>query len=651
MQAARSGREAGTAGGFDASPPSVAPGQVSPTGPPARPEGARLQARSRAPTRRRSRGQRRSRAHRGPLVGAALVALLLPVAACSSAADPAGGVTGATDSAPSDPRPSDPTRPGTPDAQAPTENASAGGQTATGGRDAESVGGIPTAGRLAAARAEVSRLSLPRLAAQLVVPRQSGDRATAAAALRTTGYGGYAVFRDNLPAGAAAVPAAEADNRAFTQAVAASGRSWPAFISIDQEGGPVTRLDAPLTQFPAVMALGAADDAALARRVGAASGAELRGLGYTVVLAPVADVTIGVGDPTIGVRSAGSDPRRVARVATGLAAGYADAGILSTLKHFPGHGGVTADTHVGTVVQNASLARLRQRDLLPFQRAAQAGAPAVMTAHIVLRAVDADRPTTVSARVLTGVLREQLGFRGLIVTDALEMAAVAERFGPDKAAVEATRAGADVLLMPADPKAAVDALVSAVGDGTLTRSRLEESAARMVATLRAAVHEPPAPSAPGSHDSVAAQLAAASITQLTGRCGARLVGSGIAISGGEGDRAALTRAAKAAGLRTGSGTSVVLRGGSTYRAAEGGDSASGSGGSGGALRGDVVVGLDAPYALAQDTARVAKLATFGRTPATYSGLVDVLLGKRTAGGTLPVAVGDKGVGAGCGRSK
>lgn len=586
----------------------------------------------------------RRRAPRRALWGTTALLLLAPIAGCSgwsgvtSTGAPAGSA-GAADSAgpagsagSAQPQSAEPSRQDAQDGQ--------GGQAATG------LTGRPSAEQLSAARADVARLSLPQLAAQLVVPRQRAAGQEAAAALRSGGYGGYAVFRDNLPQGAAAVRTARSDNAAFTRAVRESGRDWPAFVSIDQEGGPVTRLDAPLTVFPAVMALGAAGDPALARRVGAASGAELRGLGYTVVLAPVADVT-GPQDPTIGVRSPGSDPRAVSRISSALAAGYLDAGILPTLKHFPGHGGVGDDTHLGTVTQRAPLTQLRERDLLPFAEAVSAGAPAIMTAHIVLTAVDPQRPSTVSQKVLTGLLREQLGFTGLVVTDALEMAAVASEFGAGQAAVEAVRAGADVLLMPADPKAAVTALVKAVDDGALTRERLEESAARMVATLRATVHDAPAPSEPGSHQQVADDVAAASITQLGGECGARLVGAGIRVSGGSSeDRAALTRAAQASGLRTGSGTSVVLRGGSTYRAAED----DGEETSSAPASGDVVVALDAPYTLARGRARVAKLATFGRTPATFAGLVRVLLGERTASGALPVDVGDHAIGSGCGRS-
>ncbi|WP_226345686.1 glycoside hydrolase family 3 N-terminal domain-containing protein [Agilicoccus flavus] len=511
-----------------------------------------------------------------------------------------------------------------------------------------------TAGRapgpddLAAARRDVAKLPLERLAAQLVVPRQAGSARDAAARLRDVGYGGVAVFREDLPAGAAAVPAARSANAAFARATTASGRSWPPFVSVDQEGGPVTRIDAPLTRFPALMALGAAGDPELARAVGVASGAELVGLGFTVVMAPSADVTTGPDDPTIGVRSAGSDPAAVGRLSTALALGYLEAGVLPTLKHFPGHGSVTADTHVGTARQDASRATLLRRDLAPFRAGIEAGVPAVMTAHIVLTAVDRDRPATLSPAVLDGLLRRDLGFRGLVVTDALEMGAVAQRFGADRAAVLAVGAGADVLLMPADPRAAVSALVAATRDGTLTRARLEESAARMVAALRvAAAPASPQDRAPGSHADVAARLAAASVVQLSGRCGARLVGRSVRVTGGRADdRAAFTAAARRAGLGVGSGTHVALLDGGAYRAGEGEGGAGGDGDAGRSGAG-VVVALDVPYGLAGGAAGAARLATFGRTPATFDALVAVLTGRAPARGRLPVAVGARALGSGC----
>ncbi len=491
-----------------------------------------------------------------------------------------------------------------------------------------------SAADLEQATADVSQLSLPRLAAQIVVPRQSGSGATAAQPVRSQGYGGVAVFSANIPRSAAAIPTTvRATNTALQAAMRQSGRDWPAFIAIDQEGGPVTRIGSPLTTWPAAMALGAAGDAALAAAVARASGAELRGLGFTVVMAPVADVTIGPADPTIGVRSPGTDPGTVATVATAMVAGYTQAGIMPTVKHFPGHGSVSADTHAGTVIQSASREVLDRRDLLPFARLAASGAPAVMVAHIVVRAVDANQPATLSGAVVDGVLRRDLGFRGMTVTDALEMAAVSRRYGPGEAAVRAVLAGNDVLLMPADPAQAVAGLVKAVNQGRLPKARLEQAAARMVAGLRASVRAAPADHAPGSHRTVADRLAAASITQLGGRCGTRLVGKSLSFSGPAAAVSAMTAAARTAGLRVGGGTTVLLLTGSSAPR--------------GTAAADVVVALNSPYALRTARARSLALATYGATPATYRALASVLAGTTTPRGQLPVAVGAWPIGTGC----
>lgn len=501
-----------------------------------------------------------------------------------------------------------------------------------------------TAARLQTATAEVSRLSTAALAAQLIVPDLGSVDANAAATVARQGYGGVVVMRNALPSGPAAVPAAKAGNARISEAVTASGRRWPAFIAVDQEGGTVTRLDAPLTQFPGAMALGATGSPELAAKVGRASGAELRGLGFTVVMAPDADVTIGPTDPTIGARSPGSDPALVSRISLGYVSGYQQAGIVPVVKHFPGHGSVQGDTHTGLARQSADLATLTMRDLVPFRDAARAGVPAVMTAHVVLDAVDAKRPASLSRAVTTGLLRERIGYSGLVVTDALNMEAVTSGTRPGEAAVRAVEAGADVLLMPTDPAAAAQAIEAAVEAGRLSRAQLEDSAARMVATMRATVTPPPQDSAPGSHGGVARDVATASITQISGRCGRRLVGRSISISGGTpGDRAALAAAAKNAGLRVGGAgaTTVTLLGGGVYRAGTSRDSGASTG------TGDVLVALDVPYGLASGSA--VKIAAYGRTPATFAALLPILLGQVTAQGSLPTPVGSIRMGAGCGR--
>jgi beta-N-acetylhexosaminidase len=245
-------------------------------------------------------------------------------------------------------------------------------------------------------------------------------------------------------------------------------------------------------------------------------------------------------------------------VATGLVAGYRRAGIVPVAKHFPGHGSVTANSHVTLPVQRASLATLRGRDFVPFSALVDVGAPAVMVTHIDVRAVDPGVPSSLSRTVITGLLRDQLGFEGLVVTDALDMAAVTGHDGSAQAAVKAVQAGADVLLMPADPAAAIDGLVAAVAQGTLSRERLEQSAAKVVALMRdVAAHPMPPAATVGSHASLARAVASSSITVASGPCSGRLVGPSVQVVGGtSAARAGLLAAARRAGLRTGSGTVV-----------------------------------------------------------------------------------------------
>jgi beta-N-acetylhexosaminidase len=416
--------------------------------------------------------------------------------------------------------------------------------------------------------------------------------------------------------------------------MADDGRDWPAIIAVDQEGGPVARIGAPATAFTGAMALGAAADHTLPAMLGEASGDELRALGFTMVFAPDADVTIGASDPTIGVRSPGSVPATVARVATGLVDGYRQSGIVPVAKHFPGHGSVTANSHLTLPVQRASLKTLRSRDFVPFQALVDDSAPAIMVTHIDVRAIDPGVPSSLSRNVITGQLRDALGFQGLVVTDALDMDAVTEHDTSSEAAVKAVRAGADVLLMPADPKAAIDGLVAAVGKGTITKDRLVESAARTVALMRdVAAHPMPPASTVGGHDAVARAVAASSITMVSGPCTGRLVGSSVQVVGGRStDRSRFTAAARKAGLHTGSGTVVRLL------------STGASSGSG-----DVVVALDTPYGLAGSTATKARIAAYGRTPSVFTSLMAVLTGQATAPGHLPVKVGSYPIGTGCPR--
>lgn len=462
-----------------------------------------------------------------------------------------------------------------------------------------------------------ARLPLPRLAGQVIVAEYDGT-GPPTALVNGLHLGGVIVMADNI----GTTSELRRSNRALQASAREAGRRWPVFIGVDQEGGIVERVKGRATRFPAFMSAGAADETSLTRRAAAASGAELRDLGFSVVFAPSGDVTSGPQDPTIGSRSAGSRPRVVARQMNAAVEGYLAAGILPVVKHFPGHGSVPADSHVELPVQDRTLRQLREIDLVPFRAGVKRGAPSVMVAHIDVRAVDPGVPATLSRPVVRGLLRRDLGFRGLAVTDAMNMAAVAERFPSGEAAVRALLAGNDVVLMPPSPVAARDGIVAAVRSGRLARSRLEQAAARQIAVL---LHqrdtEPAITRKPGTSGRASYRLSAAAATVASGPCRGRLVGSSVRAFGPADAVARFEAAAQRAGLRTGSGTTVALVG---------------YGGSGASA--DVVVTTDTPYALGRSTARVAKIAMYGDTPGAMRALVEVLTGRSRAEGRLPVPV-------------
>ncbi len=256
-------------------------------------------------------------------------------------------------------------------------------------------------------------------------------------------------------------------------------------IAIDEEGGDVTRL-AHLTgsPYPGNAALGAADDTDLTMRVYRAIGSDLAAAGINLDLAPSVDVNTADDNPVIGTRAFGSDTATVTRHAAAAVSGLQRAGIAACAKHFPGHGSTREDTHHVTAGVPGGLDALWQRDLPPFQAAIAAGAPGIMTGHLRVPGLTGDLPATLSHAALTGLLRNTLGFRGVIVTDALEMRGAQEGRGIPEAGVLAVGAGADLLCLGRDTTeqaylAVRAALVAAVESGALPASRLEEAAARV----------------------------------------------------------------------------------------------------------------------------------------------------------------------------
>ncbi|MDG4784566.1 glycoside hydrolase family 3 N-terminal domain-containing protein [Micromonospora sp. WMMD1102] len=263
---------------------------------------------------------------------------------------------------------------------------------------------------------------------------------------------------------------------------AASGPRIPLLISTDQEHGVVQRLPAPATLFPGNMALGAGrslPDAYTAARI---TGRELRAVGIGQAWAPSADVNVNPANPVIGVRSFGSDPLLVAGMTAAQVVGFqSGAGVSVAAKHFPGHGDTRDDSHTALPVIHHSRAEWQRLDAPPFQAAIAAGVDTIMTAHIVVPSLDdSGDPATLSAPVLTGLLRERLGFRGVVVTDSLAMAGVRQKYGDDRVPVLALKAGADLLLMPPNLDLAIDSVLAAVASGELTESRIDESVRRIL---------------------------------------------------------------------------------------------------------------------------------------------------------------------------
>lgn len=242
------------------------------------------------------------------------------------------------------------------------------------------------------------------------------------------------------------------------------------------------------TAFPPAMAIAATGRDQDAYDVARVIAAEGRASGIHVNFAPVVDVNNNPSNPVINVRSFGEDPERVARLSALFVQGTMAGGELATAKHFPGHGDTDVDSHVGLPVVNANLARLTSLELVPFKAAIAAGAAMVMTAHVSLPAIDsAGVPATLSPRIITGLLRDTLHFRGVTITDAMTMEGVGKGYTTEQSSVLAVQAGADILLKPSDPTVAIDAVVRAVERGEITRSRID-SATRHVLELKARMH-------------------------------------------------------------------------------------------------------------------------------------------------------------------
>ncbi|XOK62427.1 beta-N-acetylhexosaminidase [Paenibacillus elgii] len=262
----------------------------------------------------------------------------------------------------------------------------------------------------------------------------------------------------------------------------------PLWISIDQEGGMVARITEGVALMPGAMAIAAGGSVKAAYEAALVAGRELRALGVNMNFAPDLDINNNPANPVIGVRSFGEAPEAVAEYGAASIRGFQDAGVSATAKHFPGHGDTATDSHLDLPTIPHSRERIEAVELVPFRRAVAAGVDAVMSSHIVFPAFEPERlPATLSRRVLTGLLREELGFDGVIVTDCMEMQAIAAHYGTVQAAVMAVEAGADIVLIShsrEQQEGALDALLEAVRSGRISEERIDASVRRLLALKR-----------------------------------------------------------------------------------------------------------------------------------------------------------------------
>jgi beta-N-acetylhexosaminidase len=525
-------------------------------------------------------------------------------------------------------------------------------------------------GPTAAARAdELAGLTLAEKVGQMVVSYVYGGSATSVSAADaaanqakfgpdvTTGaqavakyhLGGviYFTWSDNLTG-----PAQIAGLSNGLQAAALADTGVPLQISTDQEGGVVNRIGAPLAVGPGNMAIGATFDPRNAYRAAQVSGEELRALGITEVDAPVVDVNTNPQNSADGVRSFGDRTIPVALNSAAAIGGYRAAGIGTQAKHFPGLGDTTVNTDNGVAVTDDSRARILATHVPPFLAAIAAGTTSVMAAHIVAPSLDpSGAPASLSKPIITGLLRGQLHYNGVVITDALDAAAL-NGYTNEQIVVDAVNAGVDQLLMPRDVPGAIQALIDAVGNGTISESRIDQSVRRI---LKTKTHDPYVPAQPTvgtpEHLATMADIAAHSITELRGAGLPLKEGQKLLVTGwGVSTTTNLAAALGATRFYTGSPSDAVIAQAvtaardadvtvvTTYNAW--GDAAQQKLVNALLATGKpiVVASVGGPYDIASFPSAPTYLAAYDYQPVSVTALAAVLQGKIKATGHLPVTI-------------
>ncbi len=368
----------------------------------------------------------------------------------------------------------------------------------------------------------LSQMSIDEQIGQLFMVGFSGKEATPQVLelIRSEHVGGIILFSRNLGSPQQILQLTST----LQEAARTAGHPYPLLIATDQENGTVRRTNSATTCFPGNMALGAINSQAATEAVACATGQELRELGITMNLAPDVDISNNPANPVIGVRSFGGDPDLVARLGTDAVRGYRVAGVVATLKHFPGHGDTDTDSHLALPIIPFDIERLEAVELKPFRRAIEAGAEAIMTAHIAVPAITGSStiPATLAPEVINGLLRSRLGFDRVVITDCLEMRAISAGVGIAEGAVRALQAGADIVLISHRydrQMTGLHAMHMAVEHGDVSASVIQAAAERVLRLKERlpAWDDMPTPSSPRSmvnaaHQRLADDLYAQSIT-------------------------------------------------------------------------------------------------------------------------------------------
>jgi beta-N-acetylhexosaminidase len=351
----------------------------------------------------------------------------------------------------------------------------------------------PTEGELARARSLVAAMPVEQRAWQVLMPAFWGfraDEAVPAEKARNRDSHGVGTIAEALAAheygGLFVKPEVIEDAKQVRRLTAALHQKGdrpdglPLLVSVDQEGGVVQRVKKGVTRLPPARWIGRTNDTRLARKIAHDNAEEMRALGFTMLLAPVADVDR-VGNDIVASRSFSTTYGGAARMVTATMNGFLDAGVIPVVKHFPGHGSVSGDSHHSLPVQKKTVDRLLATDLIPFKAAIDAGVPAVMTAHIAVQDVEPGMPASLSSGVIQGILRERLGFKGVVVTDSQGMGPIYGKYGTAEGAIRSLLAGNDLILNSPDVTKAHNGVLRAVRSGRIPEKRLDEAATRVVA--------------------------------------------------------------------------------------------------------------------------------------------------------------------------